>query len=49
MIQTLHVWCTNAAGILRKAKVASKQNLADLLTMPLPAHDLKTMIQMTLW
>jgi hypothetical protein len=28
-----------AAGILRIAKVASKQNLANFLTKPLPAHD----------
>ncbi len=38
-----------AGGILRIAKVASKQNLADLLTKPLGGHDLKTMIQMILW
>jgi hypothetical protein len=44
-----HVREAVAGGILRIAKVASKQNLADILTKPLGGHDLKTMIQMILW
>ena len=38
-----------AAGTLRIAKVHSKENLADLLTKPLGASDLKALIQKILW
>ncbi len=38
-----------AASIIRIAKVHSKENLADLLTKPLPAIDLKHMVQRILW
>jgi hypothetical protein len=37
-----------AARTLRMAKVASKQNLADLLTKPLGGHHFKFMVQMIL-
>jgi hypothetical protein len=38
-----------AAKIIRIAKVHSKENLADLLTKPLGASDLKALIQRILW
>ena len=38
-----------AAGINRIGKVHTKENLADLLTKPLPAVDLKYLIQRILW
>jgi len=38
-----------AAGILRIAKVHTSENLADLLTKPLPAPALKNLIQKILW
>ena len=38
-----------AAGIIRIAKVHTKENLADLLTKPLSGVDLKHLIQRILW
>jgi len=38
-----------AAGIVKVAKVHTSKNLADLLTKPLPATLLKTLIQKILW
>ncbi len=38
-----------AAGVLQIAKVHTTENLADLLTKPLPAHSLKHLIQRILW
>jgi hypothetical protein len=38
-----------AAGVIRIAKVHSKENLADLLTKPLPTADLKYLAQRILW
>jgi hypothetical protein len=38
-----------AAGIIRIAKVDTKENLADLLTKPLGAANLKSLIQRILW
>jgi hypothetical protein len=38
-----------AAGTIHIAKVHSKENLADILTKPLGATDLKSISQMILW
>ncbi len=38
-----------AAGLLRIAKVPTSENLADLLTKPLSAANLKPLIQHILW
>lgn len=38
-----------ASNVIRNAKVMSKENLADLLTKPLGALDLKSMMQRILW
>jgi hypothetical protein len=44
-----HVRESVAAGTLRIAKVHTKENLADLLTKPLGATDLKSLVQKILW
>ncbi len=38
-----------AAGTIRIAKVHTKENLADLLTKPLGATDLKSLVQKIVW